>query len=98
MSDEKIEALAWTVIVFCFLFNGFLVFNGCAPKGAYWNAEKVDMKGPCFVFGGVEKGRKGKEKCFIPYPSNSRITCNRHEGHFGRHHLHIYKDCLKIWR
>lgn len=79
-----------------------LAFAGCAsksPKDDYWRKQQHLLSGPCFVWGGVEKKRaKAKEFCWINWPSDHTLMCNREDGHKGKHHHHSNGHCLAVWR
>ena len=72
--------------------------GGCSSKAPYLKAQYVQT-GPCFTWGGVEKGRaKAQYFCHVANPKIEGVYCNRQEGHKGRHHSHFGRNCLSVWK
>ena len=74
------------------------ILAACGPNEAYLK-KQYPMKGPCFTWGGVEKGRtRAAYFCREANKNMSGIYCNRQEKHKGRHHDHHRGHCLAVWR
>lgn len=98
------EAGRWTwkdvrdVAVTIFLGIAILNLTACGSLSKTPTYSAVRLHGPCFMWGGIEKKRKGKEMCWIPWPEAPGLTCNREDGHSGRHHVHRGQDCVAVWK
>lgn len=76
----------------------FTILGACSSKEAYLTRQ-YSMRGPCFTWGGVEKGRRRAD--YYCREANFRlegIYCNRQDKHKGRHHCHVGRNCLSVWR